>query len=144
MTTQRKFFYNGLIPCNRILAENSVKDFNELFQRIERNREMQAKGHTIQTAEKSSRNEKKRDSKAKKTLRSKKPFRILRTIFALERKRRSGFKGLPLCEMYFLGWQSRPKVLLSIALFTARSESDGTNAAENAKMKKRLKQDAVV
>lgn len=34
---------NGLIPCNRILAENSVKDFNELLQTIEQNRTQQAK-----------------------------------------------------------------------------------------------------
>jgi len=44
---------NGLIPCNRILAENSVKDFNELLQTIERNREAQEKGHGVQAAEKS-------------------------------------------------------------------------------------------
>jgi len=44
---------NGLIPCNRILAENSVKDFNELLQTIERNREAQEKGHEVQAAEKS-------------------------------------------------------------------------------------------
>ncbi len=43
---------NGLIPCNRILAENSVKDFNELLQTIERNREAQAKGQAVQAAEK--------------------------------------------------------------------------------------------
>lgn len=44
---------NGLIPCNRILAENSVKDFNELLQTIERNRAEQAKGAVVQAAEKS-------------------------------------------------------------------------------------------
>lgn len=43
---------NGLIPCNRILAENSVKDFNELLQTIERNRAEQAKGAVVQAAEK--------------------------------------------------------------------------------------------
>ncbi len=43
---------NCLIPCNRILAENSVKDFNELLQTIERNREAQAKGQAVQAAEK--------------------------------------------------------------------------------------------
>ncbi len=44
---------NGLIPCNRILAENSVKDFNELLQKIERNRTGQVNGVTVQAAEKS-------------------------------------------------------------------------------------------
>ena len=44
---------NGLIPCNRILAENSVKDFNELLQTIERNRAEQAKAAVVQAAEKS-------------------------------------------------------------------------------------------
>lgn len=44
---------NGLIPCNRILAENSVKDFNELLQTIERNRAEQAKSTVLQAAEKS-------------------------------------------------------------------------------------------
>lgn len=44
---------NGLIPCNRILAENSVKDFNELLQTIERNREAQANSIAVQAAEKS-------------------------------------------------------------------------------------------
>ena len=44
---------NGLIPCNRILAENSVKDFNELLQTIERNRAEQAKAAVTQAAEKS-------------------------------------------------------------------------------------------
>ena len=44
---------NGLIPCNRILAENSVKDFNELLQTIERNRTEQAKAVVVQAAEKS-------------------------------------------------------------------------------------------
>lgn len=34
---------NGLIPCNRILSENGVKDFNELLQVITRNREMAAR-----------------------------------------------------------------------------------------------------
>lgn len=43
---------NGLIPCNRILAENSVKDFNELLQTIERNRAEQAKAAVVQAAEK--------------------------------------------------------------------------------------------
>ncbi len=43
---------HGLIPCNKILAENSVKDFNELLQTIERNREAQAKGQAVQAAEK--------------------------------------------------------------------------------------------
>lgn len=44
---------NGLIPCNRILAENSVKDFNELLQTIERNRAEQVKSTAVQAAEKS-------------------------------------------------------------------------------------------
>ena len=44
---------NGLIPCNRILAENSVKDFNELLRKIERNRTEQAKAVVVQAAEKS-------------------------------------------------------------------------------------------
>ena len=44
---------NGLIPCNRILAENSVKDFNELLRKIERNRAEQVNGVTVQAAEKS-------------------------------------------------------------------------------------------
>lgn len=44
---------NSLIPCNRILAENSVKDFNELLQTIERNRAEQAKSAAVQAAEKS-------------------------------------------------------------------------------------------
>ncbi len=44
---------NGLIPCNRILAENSVKDFNELLRKIERNRAEQAKVAVVQAAEKS-------------------------------------------------------------------------------------------
>lgn len=44
---------NGLIPCNRILAENSVKDFNELLQTIERNRTEQTKSTAVQAAEKS-------------------------------------------------------------------------------------------
>lgn len=44
---------NGLIPCNRILAKNSVKDFNELLQTIERNREEQEKRTAVQAAEKS-------------------------------------------------------------------------------------------
>lgn len=44
---------NGLIPCNRILAENSVKDFNELLQTIERNRAEQSKTAVVQAAEKS-------------------------------------------------------------------------------------------
>ena len=43
---------NGLIPCNRILAENSVKDFNELLQTIERNHAEQAKAAVVQAAEK--------------------------------------------------------------------------------------------
>ena len=34
---------NGLIPCNRILVENCVKDYNELLQLITHNREMVAK-----------------------------------------------------------------------------------------------------
>ncbi len=33
---------NGLIPCNKVLAENGVKDFNELLQMITRNREAAA------------------------------------------------------------------------------------------------------
>ena len=33
---------NGLTPCNRVLAENRVKDFNELLQMIVRNREAAA------------------------------------------------------------------------------------------------------
>lgn len=33
-------------------------------------------------------------------------FRILRTVFASERKQRSGFKGLSPCEMYF--WVVQP------------------------------------
>ena len=33
---------NGLIPCNRILSENNVKDFNELLQLITHNREIAA------------------------------------------------------------------------------------------------------
>lgn len=45
---------NGLIPCNRILAENSVKDFNELLQTIEQNRAEQEKRTAVQAAEKSS------------------------------------------------------------------------------------------
>lgn len=44
---------NDLIPCNRILTENSVKDFNELLQTIERNRAEQAKAAVVQAAEKS-------------------------------------------------------------------------------------------
>ncbi|MCM1168286.1 MAG: DUF3991 and toprim domain-containing protein, partial [Ruminococcus sp.] len=44
---------NGLIPCNRILAENSVKDFNELLQTIERNRAAVKNATTLQAAEKS-------------------------------------------------------------------------------------------
>lgn len=44
---------NGLIPCNRILVENGVKDFNELLQTIERNRAEQAKSTAVQAAEKS-------------------------------------------------------------------------------------------
>lgn len=36
----------------------------------------------------------------------KNPFRILRTVFASERKQRSGFKGLSPCEMYF--WVVQP------------------------------------
>ena len=44
---------NGLIPCNRILAENSVKDFNELLQTIERNRAVEKNQQSIQAAEKS-------------------------------------------------------------------------------------------
>ncbi|MCM1168209.1 MAG: DUF3991 and toprim domain-containing protein [Lachnospiraceae bacterium] len=44
---------NGLIPCNRILAENSVKDFNELLQTIERNRAAVKNAATLQAAEKS-------------------------------------------------------------------------------------------
>ena len=44
---------NGLIPCNRILHENGVKDFNELLQTIERNRAEQAKAAVVQAAEKS-------------------------------------------------------------------------------------------
>lgn len=49
---------NGLIPCNRILAENGVKDFNELLQLITHNREIaaqksQAQNHAApQTASK--------------------------------------------------------------------------------------------
>ena len=43
---------NYLIPCNRILEENSVKDFNELLQTIERNRAEQAKAAVVQAAEK--------------------------------------------------------------------------------------------
>lgn len=34
---------NGLIPCNKILIDNRVKDYNELLQLITRNREMVAK-----------------------------------------------------------------------------------------------------
>ena len=33
---------NGLTPCNRVLAENRVKDFNELLRMIVRNREAAA------------------------------------------------------------------------------------------------------
>ena len=44
---------NGLIPCNRILAENSVKDFNELLQTIERNRAAIKNRQSVQAAEKS-------------------------------------------------------------------------------------------
>ena len=32
---------NKLIPCNRILSENGVKDFNELLQKIVNNNEME-------------------------------------------------------------------------------------------------------
>lgn len=34
---------NGLIPCNKILIDNRVKDYNELLQLIMHNREMAAK-----------------------------------------------------------------------------------------------------
>jgi len=44
---------NGLIPCNRILAENSVKDFNELLHTIERNRAAVKNRQSVQAAEKS-------------------------------------------------------------------------------------------
>ncbi len=43
---------HGLIPCNRILAENSVKDFNELLQTIERNRAAIKNAPSLQAAEK--------------------------------------------------------------------------------------------
>lgn len=47
---------NGLIPCNRILSENGVKDFNELLQMITHNREAAAlnSGTQNQTADKNS------------------------------------------------------------------------------------------
>lgn len=38
---------NGLIPCNRILVENGVKDYNELLQLIARNREIAAQNLTL-------------------------------------------------------------------------------------------------
>ena len=41
---------NGLTPCNRILAENRVKDFNELLQMIVRNREAAALNPTTQNS----------------------------------------------------------------------------------------------
>ncbi len=34
---------NGLIPCNKILIDNRVKDYNELLKLIKRNRETVAK-----------------------------------------------------------------------------------------------------
>ncbi len=40
---------NGLIPCNRTLLENGVKDFNELLQLITHNREIAAQNHPAQT-----------------------------------------------------------------------------------------------
>ena len=40
---------NGLIPCNRILSENGVKDFNELLQLITHNREIAAQNRPAQT-----------------------------------------------------------------------------------------------
>lgn len=44
---------NGLIPCNCILQENNVKDFNELLQTIEQNRAAVKNRQTEQAAEKS-------------------------------------------------------------------------------------------
>lgn len=44
---------NGLIPCNRILKENNVKDFNELLQTIERNRTVVKNQQSERAAEKS-------------------------------------------------------------------------------------------
>ena len=41
---------NDLTPCNRILAENRVKDFNELLQMIVRNREAAAQNPIIQNS----------------------------------------------------------------------------------------------
>lgn len=37
---------NGLIPCNKILIENGVKDYNELLQNVVRNREVAEKTQT--------------------------------------------------------------------------------------------------
>lgn len=39
---------NGLIPCNRILRNNCVKDFNELLQMITHNRELSTKSASAQ------------------------------------------------------------------------------------------------
>ncbi len=39
---------NGLIPCNAILQEHGVKDFNELLQLITHNREIAAKSAAAQ------------------------------------------------------------------------------------------------
>ncbi len=40
---------NGLIPCNKVLSENGVKDFNELLQLITHNREKVAQNCPAQT-----------------------------------------------------------------------------------------------
>lgn len=57
---------NGLIPCNRILHENGVKDFNELLQLITHNREMAAKSTAPQN-QPDTRNEVKTVSKVNHT-----------------------------------------------------------------------------
>lgn len=64
----------------------------------------------------------------------KNPFRILRTIFASEQKRRSGFKGCPLAKCTF-GWCSRPKVLLSIALTSIALTSNTLKLAQRKQRK---------
>ena len=112
---------NGLIPCNRILAENSVKDFNELLQTIERNRAVEKNQQSIQAAEKSptSKIEAPRTAHKKRWTEKVSPQKReqfcsnaqksvsdFERVFCVLQKKAVGVQGVSPCEMCF--WVAKP------------------------------------